>query len=79
MIMKRIFLSTALLLVSASTLISCRETTQRETVVREVEVERPVRVEVQEREGILERGAKKVDRKVNKEIDKEIDRIGDDN
>lgn len=79
--MKRVILITALIFTSATTFISCRENTQRETVIREVEVERtePVEVEVEEREGIFERSAKKVDDKINKEIDKEIDKIGDDN
>ncbi|RXG18430.1 hypothetical protein DSM03_1011116 [Leeuwenhoekiella aestuarii] len=52
---------------------SCRETKEKETViVKEVEVE-------DDREGILERTAKKVDNEVNKEIDQEIENIGDDN
>lgn len=64
---------------------SCRDTVEKETVVREVEVsdDRPdVEIQVtkeEEKEGILERTAKEVDREVNKEIDKEIDKIGDDN
>lgn len=74
--MKKVILITALVFTSAMTLISCRETTERETI-REVEVERTEPTE--EREGILERSAKKVDEKVNKEIDEEIDKIGDDN
>lgn len=75
----------ALLFTSATTLISCRETTEKETIVREVEVERsePVEVEVikeeEEEEGIFERTAKEVDNEVNKEIDEEIQKIGDDN
>lgn len=75
----------ALLFTSASTLISCRDTTEKETIVREVEVERsePVEVEVvkeeEEKEGIFERTAKEVDNEVNKEIDEEIEKIGDDN
>lgn len=81
--MKRVILITALMFTSTLTLFSCRETTEKETVIREVEVERsePVKVEIQEkeREGILERSAKKVDDKINREIDEEIDRIGDDN
>jgi len=81
--MKRVILIAALIVTSATTIISCRETGERETVIREVEVERtePVEVEVkvEDREGILERSAKKVDQKINKEIDKEIDKIGDDN
>ena len=53
--------------------ISCRETEEKETViVKEVEVE-------DDREGILELTAKKVDNEVNKEIDQEIENIGDDN
>lgn len=75
--MKRVILITALLFASAATFISCRDTEKETTVIREVEVEKTTPVE--EREGILERSAKKVDNKVNKEIDKEIDRIGDDN
>ncbi len=77
--MKRVILITALMFASATTLISCRESTERETVIREVEVERTQPVEVEEREGVFERSAKKVDDKINKEIDKEIDKIGDDN
>ncbi|HSP82418.1 MAG TPA: hypothetical protein VLN72_01655 [Gillisia sp.] len=79
--MKRIILSTALILASASTLISCRETAEKETVIREVEVERTqpveVKVEVEDREGVFERSAKKVDDKINREIDRKIDDIDD--
>ena len=80
--MKRIILSTALILASASTLISCRETGEKETtVIREVEVERTqpveVKVEVEDREGVFERSAKKVDDKINREIDRKIDDIDD--
>lgn len=74
--MKKVILITALVFTSAITLVSCRETTERETI-REVEVERTEPTE--EREGILERSAKKVDDKINKEIDEEIEKIGDDN
>ena len=50
---------------------SCRETPEKETViVKEVQVER-----TEDREGILERTAKKVDTKVNDKIDQEIDNI----
>lgn len=81
--MKRVILIAALIATSATTLISCRQTTEKETVIREVEVERsePVKVEIEEkdREGVFERSAKKVDDKINEEIDEEIDRIGDDN
>lgn len=79
--MKRIILSSALILASASTLISCRETAEKETVIREVEVERTqpveVKVEVEDREGVFERSAKKVDDKINREIDRKIDDIDD--
>ena len=77
--MKRVILITALTLTSATALISCRETGERETVIREVEVERsePVRVEVEEREGVFERSAKKVDEKINRKIDEKIDEIDD--
>lgn len=75
--MKRVILITVLMFASATTFISCKETTEKETVVREVEVEKTE--PVQEREGILERTAKKADERVNKEIDEEIERIGDDN
>lgn len=67
---------------SATALISCRETGERETtVIREVEVERTrpveVKVEVEDREGVFERSAKKVDEKINRKIDREIDKIDD--
>lgn len=59
---------------------SCRETTEKETRVREVEVEKPAEDNTEvEKEGALERAARKVDKEVNEEIDKEIDKIGDDN
>lgn len=80
--MKRVILITALIFASASTLISCRETAEKETVVREVEVERSEpaapETETEERKGILQRTGERVDQEVNKEIDEEIDRIGDD-
>ena len=75
--MKKVFLMLALVLTSAISLVSCRETTEKETVIREVEVEKTEPAE--EKKGVLERTAEKVDEKVNKEIDKEIDKIGDDN
>lgn len=77
--MKRAILFTTLALLSAGSILSCRESTERETVVREVEVERTEPVETEERKGILERTGERVDSEVNKEIDEEIDRIGDDN
>ncbi|MFO7720095.1 MAG: hypothetical protein R6W85_06625 [Gillisia sp.] len=78
--MKKVFLMFALVLTSAISLVSCRETNEKETVIREIQVEKVEKTEpVEEKKGILERTAEKVDNKVNKEIDKEIDKIGDDN
>lgn len=60
---------------------SCRETVTEREVIREkdVEVERE-KVEVEEdKEGLIERTGKEIDREVNEEIDQEIDKIGDDN
>lgn len=73
--MKRIILLSALFLFTATSLISCRETTEKETVIREVKVEKAEPAE--ERKGALERAAEKADAEVNKKIDKEIDKIGD--
>ncbi|WP_300437803.1 hypothetical protein [Christiangramia sp.] len=73
--MKRLSMLAGGLIMFSTVLTSCRDTTEKETVVREVEVEK----KVEEREGILERTAKEVDKEVNKEIDEEIDKIGDDN
>lgn len=73
--MKRFVLMTSLILFSSMTLLSCRES-EKETVVREVEVEKPEPAE--EKKGILERTGERVDSEVNEEIDEEIDRIGDD-
>ncbi|MFN4763873.1 hypothetical protein ACKGJN_12160 [Gillisia sp. Q332] len=75
--MKKVFLMVALVITSAISLVSCRETNEKETIIREVKVEKSEPVE--EKKGILERSAEKVDKKVNKEIDEEIDKIGDDN
>ena len=79
--MKRLSILASGLLIISAVLTSCRDTAEKETIVREVEVEKKVEVpeETEEKEGILERTAKKVDQEVNKEIDKEIDKIGDDN
>jgi len=75
--MKRIILLSALFLFTATSLISCRETTKKETVIKEVQVEKAAPAE--ERKGVLERAAEKADAEVNKKIDEEIDKIGDDN
>jgi len=79
--MKRISILASGLLMFSAVLTSCRDTTEKETIVREVEVEKEVKTpeEAEEKEGILERTAKEVDKEVNKEIDNEIDKIGDDN
>lgn len=78
--MKRVVYVAALLLTGAATLISCRDTPEKETViVKEVRVETEKAEPVEERKGILERTAEKVDKEVNKEIDQEIEKIGDDN
>jgi hypothetical protein len=71
---------TALILTGATTLISCRDSAEKETVVvKEVRVETEKAEPVEERKGILERTAQEVDKEVNKEVDKRIDEIGDDN
>ena len=75
--MKRIILLSALFLFTATSFISCRETTEKETVIKEVQVEKAAPVE--EEKGALERAAEKADSEVNKKIDKEIDKIGDGN
>ncbi|RKS56096.1 hypothetical protein BC962_1075 [Gillisia mitskevichiae] len=78
--MKRVIYLTALILTGATSLISCRDTAEKETVVvKEVRVETEKAEPVEERKGILERTAQEVDKEVNKEVDKRIDEIGDDN
>ncbi|WP_034923518.1 hypothetical protein [Gillisia sp. CAL575] len=78
--MKRVIYLTALILTGTTTLISCRDTAEKETViVKEVRVETEKAEPVEERKGILERTAQEVDKEVNKEVDKRIDEIGDDN
>ncbi len=78
--MKRVIYLTALILTSATTLISCRDTAEKETViVKEVRVETEKAEPVEKRKGILERTAEEVDKEVNKEVDKKIKEIGDDN
>lgn len=77
MIMKRFILMTSLIFFSSVTLFSCRES-EKETVVREVEVEKVEPEATEEKKGILERTGERVDSEVNEEIDQEIDRIGDD-
>ena len=80
--MKRLSILASALIMFSTVLTSCRDTTEKETVVREVEVEKKevkTPEEAEEREGILERTAKKADKEVNKEIDEEIEKIGDDN
>jgi len=78
--MKRVFIAGVILFFTGLSFTSCRDAEEKETVVKEVEVEREQPEEVEEeRKGILERAGEKVDGKVNKEVDEEIDKIGDDN
>ncbi|WP_295180887.1 hypothetical protein [uncultured Christiangramia sp.] len=79
--MRRLSILAIVLMTSSVLLTSCRQEAEKETIVKEVEVEKQVKSpeEADEREGILERTAKKVDNEVNKEIDEEIEKIGDDN
>lgn len=60
-------------------LTSCRDNPDKEVVVKEVQVEKTPDTVVKQREGVLERTAKEVDKKVNDKIDEQIDNIGDDN
>ena len=71
--MKRLFI---LFIAAVSlTVVSCRDTkTETREVIREVKVETPDT----DREGILERTAKEIDKEVNEEIDKKIEEIGND-
>jgi hypothetical protein len=79
--MRRLTLIAGTFFTFSALLMSCRDTAEKEVIVKEVEVKEKVRTpeQAQEKEGILERTAKKVDKEVNKEIDEEIDKIGDDN
>ncbi|WP_397301937.1 hypothetical protein [Nonlabens ulvanivorans] len=74
--MKKIVLSVAIILLTATALTSCRET-ETKTIIKEVET--TTNDAAEETEGMLERAAKKVDEEVNKEINEEIEKIGDDN
>jgi len=79
--MRRLSILAIVLMTTVVSLTSCRDEVEKETIVREVEVEKQVKTpeEAEDREGILERTAKKVDQEVNKEIDEKIEKIGDDN
>jgi len=79
--MRRLSILAIVLMTTVVSLTSCRDEVDKETIVREVEVEKQVKTpeEAEDREGILERTAKKVDQEVNKEIDEKIEKIGDDN
>ena len=76
--MKRLTILASGLFMFSAVLTSCRDTNEKEVIVKEVEVEKKTETP-EEKEGILERTAKKVDKEVNKEIDEEIEKIGDDN
>lgn len=77
--MKRVPILASMLIMVSLLLTSCRDTAEKEVIVKEVEVEKKVETPAEEREGILERTAKEVDKEVNKEIDEKIEEIGDDN
>ncbi|MUP44419.1 hypothetical protein E0K83_01495 [Gramella sp. BOM4] len=77
--MKRLTRTLSGLFIIAAVFTSCRDSAEKEVIVKEVEVEKKQEVPEEEREGILERTAKKVDKKVNEEINEEIEKIGDDN
>lgn len=82
--MKKAFVIIGFAITMATGFTSCRdENANKETLVREVRVEKEVipapTPPKKEPEGVLERTAKKVDNEVNKEIDKKINEIGDDN
>lgn len=71
--MKKLFL---LLTIATLALGSCREQkTETKEIIREVRVETS---ETDNKEGILERTAKEIDKEVNEEIDKKIKEIGND-
>lgn len=79
--MKRIFVLATLLTFTSLSFMSCRDQAEKKTVVREVKVEKQSAPDtvVKQREGVLERTAKEVDKEVNKKIDSQIEKIGDDN
>lgn len=79
--MKRIFVLASLLAFTSLSFMSCRDQADKETVVKEVRVEKESAPDtvVKQREGVLERTAKEVDKEVNKKIDSQIEKIGDDN
>lgn len=76
---KRIFVVLVITMGTFS-LNSCRDTTEKKTVIREVdrEDEPDVDINVEEEEGIIERTGEKIDEEVNEEINQEIEKIGDD-
>ncbi|MUP42030.1 hypothetical protein [Christiangramia aestuarii] len=79
--MKRLSMLAGGLLMISAVFTSCRDTNEKEVIVKEVEVEKKAETpeEAGDKEGILERTAKEVDKEINKEIDEEIEKIGDDN
>ena len=77
--MKARFLIVSVLFSLTSFLTSCRNSPDKEVVVKEVKVEKAPDTVEKQKEGVLERTAKQVDKKVNDKIDEQIDKIGDDN
>lgn len=81
--MKKVIYLAAFIVTASTTFVSCRdkEADKETVIVKEVRVEtqKAEPVPVEEKKGILERTAQKVDSEVNKEVDKRIDNIGDDN
>lgn len=79
--MIRKFLVISICFLGISTLSSCRDRVEKETVVKEVpNDDADVKIKVEKKdEGILERTGKQVDKKVNKKVDEKINAIGDDN
>lgn len=73
--MRKIILLSITILFTAPFFTSCKKTTEKVTVIREVEVEKPS----EKRDGILQRTGERVDKKVNEKIEKEIESIGNDN
>lgn len=77
--MKKRFLIISMFFSLGLFLTSCRDNPDKEVVVKEVRVEKTPDTVVKQREGVLERTAKEVDKKVNDKIDEQIENIGDDN
>ncbi len=82
--MKKVIYLAAFVLTATTAFVSCRDNKEAEAeketvIIKEVRVETEKAAPDEERKGILERTAEKVDSEVNKEVDKRIEEIGDDN